>query len=209
MRKYSLIVASVLILLGVACYFVPDWFTPYKERFNLLGTCSSILGIIVVIFQIRHATAIAEATKEKTIVIENQAEIIANHANDTKIAIERSLERTSRIITIAEASQIVHLPNEIQDALQNGDLGRAYEKMRHLKDELTELKAAPQFQVEKVSTELTKYIGEMNVRLKAISKAIQESKEKMYAQDKTIELMENIRTFLRYQSTIMKRQNIE
>lgn len=204
-----IIVAIIFLTIGVCCFCFPQCFDLCKEKLNLLGSLSSIFGIVIVILQLRHAVSIAQATKEKTETIKNQANIIANHTEETKHAIERSLNRTSRIITIAEASQIVHLPNEIQDALQNSDLGRAYEKMRNLKDALIELKSAPQFQDAAVSEELSRLISDLTIRLKAISNAIRDKKDTMYAQNKAIDLMEETRTFLKYQSTIMKRQNLE
>lgn len=203
------IIALIFITLGVCCFCFPQCFDLCKDKLNLFGSLSSILGIIIVIVQLQHAVSIAEATAEKTEIINQQATTIANHAAVTKTAIDKSLSRTSRIITIAEASQIVHLPNEIQDALQNSDLGRAYEKMRNLKDALVELKSTPQFQEAAVSEELSALISDLTIRLQAVSNAIKGNKETMFAQNKTIELMEETRTFLKYQSTIMKRQNLE
>lgn len=211
MRKnWGYIVISIIFFVMAICSFCfSQWFDCCKNELNILGALSSIFGIIIVVIQLRHAVSIAEATADKTEIINQQANIIANHAEETKNAIDKSLNRTSRIITIAEASQIVHLPNEIQDALQNNDLGRAYEKMRNLKDALVELKSAPQFQEAAVSEELSALISDLTIRLTAISKAIKDRRETMFAQNKTIELMEETRTFLKYQSTIMRRQNLE
>lgn len=80
--------------------------------------------------------------------------------------------------------------------------------MRNLKDDMVALKASPAYQEEEISKQLTTYISDLTVRLSSLSKAVQEEKEKMYAQDKTISLLEDIRTFLKLHSALLKTNNL-
>ncbi len=202
------VAAALFIVAAIVSFALKNCYEEYTAQLGTFGTLSSIIAFAIVIYQLWQTQTVAEATKEKTEIIRKQAEIIENHTKETKDAVEKSLQHTKKILTLTETTQILHLPNEIQDALQNKQLSRAYEKMRNLKDDMVALKASPAYQEEEISKQLTTYISDLTVRLSSLSKAVQEEKEKMYAQDKTISLLEDIRTFLKLHSALLKTNNL-
>lgn len=192
-KIFCITVALIFIAVGVWCFYNVEKYDELSTELSVLGSLASVLGIIIALIQIMHTKSISEVTKEAAIRSEE--------------ALNDGLQKVQRVFTLTDISQIMHLPNEIQDSIQVKDWGRAYEKMRNLKDELVEFKNSPELaHFPDESKNISIKIQDLEVRIKAFGKGVANKKEP-YAYNKAMDLMEETRTLLRSLITKMKYKN--
>ncbi len=128
-----------------------------------LGTFASILGIIIVIVQLAKTRSSVEEAKKQSL---KTSKIVSEHLN-----------KVNKAFVLADISEIILLPKDIQNNIQNGEYGRCYDKMQQLRDNLIEIQQNPEIISSALfSSDLDALISEINVRLRAVNLAVQKNK---------------------------------
>lgn len=199
-RIYWVILSIIFIVFGVCCFLFKGSFQQYEREISILGSLASLFGIIVAIVQAYQAKTVAEVAASAS----NEAKIASEK---TKVAIEDGMAHVKKVISLVDVSQILHIPNEIQDSIQRKEWLRAYEKMRYLKDFMIVIQNSPIVQEDNsFKNEIIQSTQELELRINAFSTGIQSNKDP-YAYKRTSELMERIRTQLQTITTKIKFSN--
>lgn len=199
-RIYWVILSIIFIVFGACCFLFKGSFQQYEREISILGSLASLFGIIVAIVQAYQAKTVAEVAASAS----NAAKIASEK---TKVAIEDGMAHVKKVISLVDVSQILHIPNEIQDSIQRKEWLRAYEKMRYLKDFMIVIQNSPIVQEDNsFKNEIIQSTQELELRINAFSTGIQSNKDP-YAYNRTSELMERIRTQLQTITTKIKFSN--
>ncbi len=174
--------ALALVVGGTFSVYLGGKFGDFANQVSYLGTFASILGIIIVIVQLAKTRSSVEEAKEQSL---KTSKIVSEHLN-----------KVNKAFVLADISEIILLPKDIQNNIQNGEYGRCYDKMQQLRDNLIEIQQNPEIISSALfSSDLDALISEINVRLRAVNLAVQK-KQDPYAKNGIIKLMESIRAKL-------------
>lgn len=174
--------ALAFVIGGAISFYLGENFGNYSTQVSYLGSFASILGIVIVIVQLAQTKSSVEEAKEQSV---KTSKIVSEHLN-----------KVNKAFALADISEIILLPKDIQTNIQNREYGRCYDKMQQLRDDLIEIQQNPEIISNTLfSRDLDTLISEINVRLRAVNLAIQKNQDP-YAKNGIIKLMESIRSKL-------------
>lgn len=196
-RKHWIIISLIFLAIGISCFIFKDCFEKYERIISIVGSFASLFGIIVAIVQAYQAKTAADVAA--------QASKDAKEATEeTNKLVDEGMLHVKKIISLVDISQILHIPNEIQDSIQRKDWERAFEKMRNLKDFMIDVQNSPIMEENRsLKNELVVSTQKLTLRINSFGEAIK-NKTEPFGADYASELMETIRTQLKTISAKIK-----
>ncbi len=160
MGRYQLI-AIIIVLVGIIAFIICINFLPEEQRIlvnyiTIIGTITSVVGLILVYFQVR---SLRDTTKE------------------TEKAVKESLKKTNQFISIADLSRAVRIVAEIQDSIRRRDYRLAQLRMRDLRDGLVQLENIVSAEFPQETRTYKIHLEEFNVDLTSLNAYFSEKDE--------------------------------
>lgn len=163
-----------LLLTSIIFYIIPNQEKTILNYITYFGTFTSIFGLIMTYAQILSIKEIAE---------------------ETKIKVENSLNKTFKILTISELSKSIKLVQEVQTYLSHNKLESAVIRLKDLKSILILLKYNTSIDSFTKTSEYTQYLTNISINVTNLTQHIIGTKIGVNA-NKIISNLEDIENYL-------------